>query len=88
MSNKENFWLFFKISSILMWILLIWLWIGKDLWYIFVIMAFLHILEVVGKKHVIGVDAGDSKIKAILFTLIFGFGYWLPIQKNAQPSES
>lgn len=71
-----------KIITIIIWLAGAYLWIFKGFWYIVAGVFALHLIEVFVKGISVGTKAGKSKSYSIIMTLIFGFTWWLPIQKE------
>lgn len=71
-----------QIITIVLWIISILIWIENDWWYLAIGIFTLHLIEV----FVIGVNVGKRARKTTIFsvimTLIFGFTWWLPIQRR------
>lgn len=72
-----------KIITIAIWIIGVYLWITRGFWYIVAGVFALHLVEVFAKGIPVGTKAGKSKLYSIIMTLIFGFTWWLPIQKES-----
>lgn len=73
-----------KILTIVIWLVGIYLWVTKGFWYIAVGIFALHFVEVFIKGIPIGAKAGKTKTHSTIMTLIFGFTWWLPIQKEME----
>jgi len=73
-----------KIITVIIWGIGIYLWIAKGFWYIAVGIFILHFLEIFIKGIPVGTKAGKSKMYSVIMTLIFGFTWWLPIQKEME----
>ena len=73
-----------KIIVIIIWGIGIYLWIAKGFWYIAIGLFALHFIEVFIKGISVGTKAGKSKMQSTIMTLIFGFTWWLPIQKEME----
>lgn len=73
-----------KILVIIIWIIGIYFWITKGFWYIAAGLFALHLAEVFIKGIPVGLKAGKSRAYSIIMTLIFGFTWWLPIQKEME----
>jgi len=73
-----------KVIVILVWIAAIYLGATKGLWHILFAILALHIVEVFVKGLPIGKKAEKSVIYSILMTLIFGFTWWLPLQRELE----
>ena len=71
-----------KIVTILIWIASIYLWVTKGFWYITAFLFALHFAEVFIKGVSVGTKAGKSKFYSVIMTLIFGFTWWLPIERE------
>jgi len=71
-----------KIIVIFIWVIGIYFWIVKDFWYVVVGIFVLHLIEVFIKGISVGSKAGKSKLYSVIMTLIFGFTWWLPVQKE------
>ncbi len=73
-----------KIITILIWIASIYLWITKGFWYLTAAVFILHFFEIFVKGIKVGTKAGKSKMYSVVMTLVFGFTWWLPIQKEME----
>lgn len=71
-----------KVITLLIWVVGIYLWAAKGFWYIAAAVLALHLAEVFIKGIPVGVKAGKSKVYSAVMTLVFGFTWWLPIQKK------
>jgi len=71
-----------KILTIFVWAAGIYLWIANGFWYVAAAVFALHLAEVFMKGIPIGKRAGKSISYSVIMTLIFGFTWWLPIQKK------
>ncbi|HSW36678.1 MAG TPA: hypothetical protein VLH18_08775 [Candidatus Limnocylindrales bacterium] len=70
-----------RIGAVAGWIVVVYLWIRFDLWYIFALYFIIHFLEAVTVGIAKGKAAGYSTIDSFLFTLLFGFTWWKYIYK-------
>ncbi len=73
-----------KIITILIWIVSIYLWAAKGMFYIAAAVFALHFAEIFLKGIPIGIKSGKSKLYSTIMTLIFGFTWWLPVQKEME----
>ena len=76
-----------QIGCLVLWGLFIWLWAAFGMWYFFMIMLILHIIEILGKKHEILIKEGKQPTEAIILVLILGYTSWLPIIKKKKSSQ-
>lgn len=60
----------------------IYLWAANSFWYLFVGIVLLHSIELFTKSWEIGKRAGKSAFETIVMTLLFGFTWWLPLEKS------
>ncbi len=60
----------------------IYLWAVYAFWYIFAFLFTLHFIEFLVKGRHVGKQAGKSSFDALLMTLLFGFTWWLPLEKS------
>ena len=79
--NSKKFWLIQEVSVIILWFVFILLWVIMDWYWPFVILLILHLSEnVVSHKKVAG--KGYSTMEVFLYTLVFGYTWWIPVQKG------
>ena len=65
-----------RASAVVLWILLIYLWVQFDLWYVLLFLFVAHFLEAVTIGMRKGKAAGYSSTDSFTFTLVFGFTWW------------
>jgi hypothetical protein len=66
---------------LLAWIITLALWAWQGWWFLPALILALHIVEVFLKGIPIGKKAGIKTSQAVLLTLIYGYAWWIPVQK-------
>lgn len=80
-TNSKTFWLIQEVSVIVLWGIFIFLWINMGWYWPVVILLILHLSEnLVSHKKVAG--KGYSTLETFLYTLIYGYTWWIPVQKG------
>lgn len=73
--------------AILLWIAAIALWISGVTFWFFLVLVILHFMELLIIGYRTGLKFGVSKIRSIIFCLLFGYLWWLPILNNIKEDE-
>lgn len=68
--------------TIIIWIVGFILWFAKGWWYVCGVVLAMHLVEVFVKGLSVGKKAGKSVPFSILMTLVFGYTWWLPLQRK------
>lgn len=76
-----------RVGAVALWILLVFLWVQFELWYILLLLFVAHFIEAVTIGLSKGRVAGYSPTDSFTFTLVFGFTWWrylhdLSLSKN------
>lgn len=74
--------------AVALYIAALYLWLLNGFWYFFALLFLLHLAELFLISWKIGRLSGKSHFVTILMTLIFGYTWWLPIQKNLLQDHS
>lgn len=75
------------VLALLLWIISIMIWFYLGWWYFTVFLFVLHLAEVFLKGVKVGKKAGKPVIHSVIMTLIFGYTWWLPIQKRCEDKK-
>jgi hypothetical protein len=85
--NNKFFWYFLQFGAIVLYVASIhlgyWLFPGTHLfaWSIFTGLVLLHAAEIVVARK-IGVEKNVPLWRVVVKTILFGFTWWLPLQKG------
>lgn len=71
-----------RAMCIVLYALSIVLWIVWGLWFIFAAIALIHFCEMWIKGLRVGSQHDKSVIYSIAMTMLFGFAWWLPVDKG------
>lgn len=76
-----------RASAVVLWVLLIYLWVQFELWYIVLFLFVAHFIEAVTFGLRKGKAAGYSSTDSFTFTLVFGFAWWKYIHDLRLPGK-
>jgi len=71
-----------QILTLLIWAAAIILWTAAGWWYLTAFLFLLHFAEIFAKGMSVGKKAGKSPAESFFMTLVFGFTWWLPLEKK------
>ncbi len=79
---EKNAWRGIQFGTLVLWGAGLYLWIEHNWWYLFVILAALHVIEAVTVGPKVGKEHDRSYLISFLTTLVFGFTWWVPLRNG------